>query len=167
MTRSIICDLDGCLANDSERWRRAKKPDEPWEYVHYTEDSSFDWDTYFNHDLILEDGVNEDLKQNLLRFYSRGWKIFYLTGRPEKIRHSTEQWLESNELSFHENLGMRLDNDFRPTETFKIYAIQKWQNLHEDYEWCLGFTDQPADLRAYEFCDIPGILWRAYVPGES
>lgn len=153
-----IVDLDGCLANDLDRRVFANGSAE---YVDF-DDKSFNWDLYFSYDLILNDGVNEMLKRALQLVRLRGTSIIYLTGRPEKTRRATQDWLVKNELNFHSELLMRADDDFSSAFDYKKAAIADhvlpfWQPL-------IGYSDMPCDIDAYAAHEIPGIIVQAYDP---
>lgn len=89
----VICDLDGTLADGSHR-----------EYL--IKDHPRDWDTYF--DLCHLDVPNWPMVEVLERL-AVAYKIVILTGRIERTREKTENWLLEFQIPYHELI-------MRPTE---------------------------------------------------
>ena len=93
----IICDIDGTVANNEHR-------------QHYLIQSN-DWNSFFsalNKDMPFPKTISMIEEQ-----HKGGLKIVFLTGRPERLRQTTSQWLEKN-LSFSDfGLVMRKNKDFR------------------------------------------------------
>jgi len=92
----VICDIDGTIANNDHRQHLLKK--------------FKDWDNFFAQ-LHLDEPIPvvieriKDLKRD-------GKEIVFLTGRPERYRSSTKEWL-SKYFNFKFQLEMRKDKDFR------------------------------------------------------
>lgn len=92
----VICDIDGTIANNDHRQHLLKK--------------FKDWDNFFAQ-LHLDEPIPvvieriKDLKRD-------GKEIVFLTGRPERYRSSTKEWL-SKYFNFKFKLEMRKDKDFR------------------------------------------------------
>src|SRR6188508_1812220 len=75
--QSVIFDLDGCIADCSHR-------------LHLLEGKP-DWDAFF-----AGAGADLPIVHNLLllhMFWKKGFTIILMTGRPERIRSDTDQWL--------------------------------------------------------------------------
>lgn len=157
MIPTFVVDLDGTLCDDKERWRAAYPETD---LVTYVEPNStlLDWDLYFSYEMMIQDRVNENLKQMLLTAFHEGNAIIYLTGRPERTRKATEDWLEENGLDIHDALIMRPDGDFSLAKEYKKNALRKFMQDHQTYKFVLGFTDQPVDIEAYNAVGIPGLI---------
>lgn len=155
-----IVDLDGCLASDRHRWLIAQPGTNC--SVHLPMDSKeIDWETYFRYDLMVLDGVNENLAATLKEAFAQNYRIIYLTGRPERTRQATIDWLEANNLNFHDFLLMRKDWDYTPAREYKTQALEDF--LDDGlYTAVIGFTDQPCDVEAYHAVGIPGLIVKAY-----
>lgn len=162
MTLAFLCDLDGCIANDSERWKKSKAEEAPLTYVPM-DSQALDWNTYFDPDNILQDGVNTELADALKSAYHKqNIQIVYLTGRPDRTREATEQWLKEHQLDFHIDLIMRNDGDHSSALRYKSKAIQSFLELNPDIQFIFGFTDRQEDIEAYSTHDIPGMIVEAY-----
>ena len=132
----VICDIDGTIANNDHRQHLLKK--------------FKDWDNFFAQ-LHLDEPIPvvieriKDLKRD-------GKEIVFLTGRPERYRSSTKEWL-SKYFNFKFKLEMRKDKDFRnkldskkdsllvigKENIFKIFEndyqlIQLWNSMGLDVE---------------------------------
>ena len=132
----VICDIDGTIANNDHRQHLLKK--------------FKDWDNFFAQ-LHLDEPILvvieriKDLKRD-------GKEIVFLTGRPERYRSSTKEWL-SKYFNFKFKLEMRKDKDFRnkldskkdsllvigKENIFKIFEndyqlIQLWNSMGLDVE---------------------------------
>lgn len=112
----VIFDIDGTLANCEHRRHlvTGKKK-------------------YFKrfYEAMGNDVVKNEVRR-LLNFYSRdGFKIFLCTGRPEKYRDITANWLADNEIDYDELMmrpdGREYDPDFEVKQTMldKILLTNK------------------------------------------
>ena len=124
---TIICDLDGTLANCEHR-------------VHYVRDKPKNWDAFYRG--IPKDGINTPVLFILDAMFNREptpFNIIFCSGRPERCREDTEWWLQ-NICHFHRNdytLLMRKDGDFREDYIVK----QEILNEHIDKERVLFVLD--------------------------
>lgn len=107
--RNIICDIDGTIADISHR-------------LHFIEKAPKDWDAF--HAACKNDTVIENIKALLdLINTSDDVYFFYITGRPEKSRKDTEQWLEKHNFPIG-TLYMREDGDRREDFVIKKEALK-------------------------------------------
>lgn len=112
---AVIVDLDGTLCDATHRRK----------YVDGTLGKK-DWDSFYG-------GIGDDQPNplvisvlNLLMMHC-GFKPIFVTGRPEKYRTVTNNWLVNLNVQFlGRALLMRKDGDFRPDDTIKeeIYNEQ-------------------------------------------
>lgn len=100
MTRNIIFDIDGTLADPKDR-------------LHFLEKK--DWNSFY--DACLDDAPIHHVIY-LLQELKKNHRIIILTGRPERIRDKTLQWLKANNISFDE-IYFRKDGDYRPDYEIK------------------------------------------------
>jgi FMN phosphatase YigB (HAD superfamily) len=106
--RYVIFDIDGTIADCSHRIQFAQT--KQWEEFHKR---------------CLEDPVIVNVADLMCscNFYSR---VILLTGRPEKYRHLTKEWLSTTKLElFYEELIMRPDDDWAPDHQMKINALER------------------------------------------
>lgn len=124
---TIICDLDGTLANCEHR-------------VHHVRDKPKNWDMFYAG--IRKDEINVPVLFVLDAFSNREpvpFEIIFCSGRPERCREDTEWWLQEL-CGFGRNdytLLMRKDGDFREDYIVK----QEILNEHIDKERVLFVLD--------------------------
>ncbi|WP_263172517.1 hypothetical protein [Streptomyces sp. SCSIO ZS0520] len=101
-----LFDLDGTLADTAHR-------------QHHLERRPRDWDAFFAaapEDPPLAEGLA------LLRATAEECEIQYLTGRPERCRADTEDWLARQGLPAG-RIWMRRDDDRRPARRTKLQLL--------------------------------------------
>ena len=101
--RAIIVDLDGTLANCEHR-------------VHYVQNQPKNWREF--HGRCVEDPLNDWCLTLINAMRNEGVTVILLTGRDEKYRPHTIEWLDKNIVTY-EQLHMRPDDDRRPDHEVK------------------------------------------------
>ena len=96
MKNIILCDIDGTVANNDHR-------------QHFLEGEK-DWDGFF--DALDKDKPIYKIINKIIREHQNGKNIIFLTGRPERYRKTTRDWL-TKYFNFEIKLLMRNDNDRR------------------------------------------------------
>jgi hypothetical protein len=107
-----VIDIDGVLADVRHR-------------LHFLESRPRDWDAFFaaaGADPLLEPG-----RSALETALAGQLSIVYLTGRPERCRQATEDWLARHGLP-RGPLMMRPDRDRRPARVYKVEALRRLQD---------------------------------------
>lgn len=104
----VICDIDGTVANNDHR-------------QHYLEGKK-DWVGFFS-DLINDKPIHQVIKK-VKDLESKGKKIIFLSGRPEKTRKETIKWLKRY-FFFDFDLLMRADGDRRNKIEVKTEIFEK------------------------------------------
>ena len=110
MKDTIICDLDGTLANCEHR-------------VHHVQGKPKNWDAFYAG--VRDDGVNYPILSILDKFLcyeGATHKIIFCSGRPERCREDTVWWLREVAHIWDEKytqLLMRKDGDFRQDNIIK------------------------------------------------
>jgi hypothetical protein len=103
-----VIDIDGVLADVRHR-------------VHFVERSPKDWESFFAaaiNDEPLAEGIAAVHEQ-----LSLGRSVVYVSGRPERCRRDTEQWLERQGLPTTP-LHLRRNSDRRPARLTKKQIIE-------------------------------------------
>ncbi|MFI8816026.1 MULTISPECIES: phosphatase domain-containing protein [unclassified Streptomyces] len=103
-----VFDLDGTLADTAHR-------------QHFLEGRTKDWDSFFTaavDDPPLRDGVALALTS------AEECEIVYLTGRPERCRRDTVEWLARQGLP-EGGLHMRRNGDRRPARRTKLDSLKR------------------------------------------
>lgn len=136
MKDTIVCDLDGTLANCEHRVHHVQRTDngglrrKP------------DWDAFYAG--VREDTVNFPVLHLLQTYLSEEWydyRVVFCTGRPERCRADTIWWLRSlgDEYLWPDpvQLLMRADGDYRADYIVKQEILDK----HIDKERVLFVLD--------------------------
>lgn len=103
---TVIFDLDGTLSDTS--WRD-----------HFITEGK--WDEFFDH--CGGDPVNKPVAELLSAVFTAGHRILIITGRPERVRKTTEAWLLNNVIMY-DKLYMRKDDDRRSDAEFKSEILE-------------------------------------------
>lgn len=102
MKKIILCDIDGTIANNDHR-------------QHFLEGKK-DWDGFF--DSLNMDKPIYKIINKVIEEHKNNKKIIFLTGRPERYRLSTTEWLQ-NYFNFEITMFMRSDDDKRDKLSIK------------------------------------------------
>lgn len=131
--QAVIFDIDGTISDPSHRQALAQTKQ---------------WDAF--HEKCIDDPVIAPVA-DLLRWLAVRCHTILLTGRNERFRHLTIQWLEKAGLSgMYDALIMRPDNDFTQDHEMKIAAIEKYFKSKEqalESVW-LVFEDRDSVVEA-------------------
>ncbi|WP_425307263.1 HAD family acid phosphatase [Ammonicoccus fulvus] len=124
-----VFDLDGTLTDTRHRQR-------------FVETKPKQWDRFFAG--AADDGVHAEGRAALEAAVEAGCEIVYLTGRPQRLRRATEQWLRDH--GFPEaTLIVRRDGDRRSAVVFKIRELAK---LAEGRQVAVFVDDDPDVIAA-------------------
>jgi len=139
----IICDLDGTLTDC--RWRLHWAKSKNWEVFH----AGIPNDNAVNSILILI----QELQSN------DDNSIIFVTGRPEKYKNTTCQWLMKFDLDCS-NLFMRKDNDFRPDYVVKLELLE--EVIQKGFQPTLAIEDKFEVAEAYRKAGLTVLAPRFY-----
>jgi phosphoglycolate phosphatase-like HAD superfamily hydrolase len=135
-----IVDIDGVVADVRHR-------------LHHIARRPKDWNAFF--DAAADDPPHEE-GLRVVRTLAQDHEIIYLTGRPERLRRATDDWLTRHGIGGHD-LMMRADGDRRPAARVKVQLLQRLSRtrtvavvVDDDAEVLTavreaGFTTFPAD----------------------
>lgn len=126
MTKTVIFDLDGTLALIDDRRKLSTKPN-----------GKMDWDTFFDPKNIFLDLPNTTVIETLRLFKNNGFRIVILSGRSERTKETTKEWLNTFEVPF-DVLRMR------PTSS--EFKFMRDDDLKE------GFLDELFPNKSDIFC---------------
>lgn len=101
-----VFDIDGVLADATHR-------------QHHLAARPKDWDAFFGEvgaDPVIEAGVRRYLEE------ATRHEVVLMSGRPERTRHDTREWLTRNGLG-EPRMILREDADFRPAAVVKSELI--------------------------------------------
>lgn len=109
---SAVFDIDGTLANVKHR-------------LHFLRCRPKNWDAFF--DLAHRDTPIEQGRSKIHEAIEAGLTVVYLTGRPEKTRQATVEWLAKHRFpaACNGNLFMRPEGDYRPASRVKVELLRR------------------------------------------
>lgn len=105
MRNVYVFDIDGVLANHNHR-------------KHYIDETPKDWEAYYGG--MLDDGRVNFTCDLVTEFKAEGHFVVLATGRPEKYRDDTCEWMKK--VGIYDDVDlmlMRPDGDFRPNPEVK------------------------------------------------
>jgi hypothetical protein len=145
MTKIIVFDIDGTLANVDHRRQFVASRPKNWAA----------WNAGMKNDT-----VNEDIVFILDTFLDRGNTIIICSGRGEETREVTEQWLADQEIGFTK-LFMRKAKDYRKDSIVKVELLQQIrEQFGEPFLW---FDDR---MQVVEAIRAEGIRVLQVAPGD-
>jgi phosphoglycolate phosphatase-like HAD superfamily hydrolase len=103
-----IVDIDGVVADVRHR-------------LHHITSRPKDWDAFF--DAAADDPPHAE-GLAVVRRLADDHEIIYLTGRPERLRAATIEWLGRHGIGGHQ-LMMRSDGDRRPAARVKVELLRR------------------------------------------
>jgi hypothetical protein len=134
----ILFDIDGCLASTDDR-------------IHFLKEPKKNWSAFFA-DMKNDKPIEPicELCSQLMGPYEN--TVFFVTGRPEKFRQITQEWL-SIELDFdlsyfnETRLLMRPDKDNKKDNELKLELLNKIRAM--GYNPTLAFEDRDRNVEMY------------------
>lgn len=140
-------DIDGVLADNSHR-------------LHHIAHRPKDWDAFFSRvsdDLLLSPGLDA-----VHQAVAMQWTPIYISGRPERCRHDTVEWLRFHGFPTGDVL-LRSDDDRRPAALVKREYV-RWLRTRGDV--VLFVDDDEAVVRLLERDGVPTRLadWKPPEP---
>lgn len=130
----VICDLDGTLCDITDRRH----------FVSGKDDKS--WEKFFAN--IPGDKLREDVAETVKDLNAKGFKVVYLTGRPEEYKAQTVEWLIRMGMDFNFTLIMRRKGDKRDDVTVKREMLNKY--FPDRTRICGVIDDRPSVLRMWK-----------------
>lgn len=131
--RTILCDIDGTLADIGHR-------------THYVRNGGREWDPFF-------EACSDDLpKHNIIELVNvmacSDYRVILVTGRPEKVREKTEIWLEKHGI-IYDALYMRGTDDSRKDFIVKRELLDRIRADFLDSEIIFVLDDRKSVVRMW------------------
>ena len=136
----VIFDLDGTLAIIDDRRQKAMKPN-----------GKLNWDKFSSDELIKKDLPNIPVIKTAKLFHQSGFKIYVLSGRSDKTKKVTAQWLKKYDVPF-DVLKMRKKDDTRPDEVIKKEFIFELSILEDIF---LILDDREKVVKMWRSLQLP------------
>ena len=127
----LYCDIDGTVADIQHRRHLSGK----------------DWDAFF--DAAPDDLPIPHIIRTVQQFKSLGWAVIFITGRSDRIRGPTKDWLAKHKVTF-DGLYMRSKDDRRTDDIVKDGLFR--QAVFDGWEPDLVLEDRQRVVD----------MWRAY-----
>jgi len=138
----FICDIDGTIADNSHREHLAHI--KAWD--EFFDKCDEDKPIVHMHQLLYALALTHSLTSGAAP------KIIYVTGRPERVRTKTLQWLDKHQFPIT-RMYMRKDGDHRPDHMVKFQILGQ---LHVDgYEPILAFDDRNQVVKMWRENAVP------------
>ena len=116
-SKLYVFDLDGTLANIDHR-------------LHFIKDGAKDWDGFF---AACPQDAPVAWVIELAGLCAYGGNLLILSGRNERVREQTVQWLNQHYVPIAQLL-MRPEKDFRPDEVLKLEMLRDYLAQRPDLE---------------------------------
>jgi phosphoglycolate phosphatase-like HAD superfamily hydrolase len=139
----VLLDLDGTLCDSAHR-------------VHLAQNK--DWDGF--HSLLVEDQPNYDIVWFLANLPPFA-EVVVVTGRPEKWRKATEEWLAKHGLSAYvDEMLMRPDHDYRQDHELKVAMLDETFGSREEWtrRTMFALDDRDKVVEAYRNAGV--VCWQ-------
>ena len=120
MKNTIIFDLDGTLADISVRKHFATKPN-----------GNIDWNIFLDPDNIKLDVPNDPVVKMAQLFTDDNFNIVIFSGRSDKTKHTTLDWLTHNKVPFHKLVMRDKDRHFMPDDQLKKQFLDDHSNIDD------------------------------------
>lgn len=137
MKNIIAVDIDGTISLIGNRLK-------------YIQQTPKDWDSFYSK--CYEDKPNIpviEILKGLIKL--KQYYLVYVTGRPERIRFKTQQWIIDNALPcFSAQLFMRNEGDYRPDYIIKTEIIKPFKD-----RIFMAFEDRDQVVKMYRNLEIP------------
>lgn len=130
-----IIDIDGTISNPSHR-------------LHYITQSPKNYDEFY---LLAKDDQPITSMISFVKDLSKQYYIVFLTGRPERIRQDTENWLNVQGFNKYK-LIMRKNHDYRQDYKYKLEHIVKIKSVAEI---AIAIDDRDSVLEMLQNLDVP------------
>jgi predicted kinase len=126
MTKTVIFDIDGTLADATHR-------------LHHIKGKAPNWDAFFTE--CVNDPVIEPIRDLAHLVAAQNYKIILVSGRSDKVRAETEAWLARHGVPYRE-LHMRPEGDYRQDFIVKSQILD--HILAEGNEIAFVVDDRPS-----------------------
>jgi hypothetical protein len=132
----VFCDIDGTVADNKHRVHHIERPTK----------EERDWDSFYDPARVMQDACIAAAVLPIKDLAGRrGIRFYFLTGRPERLRQVTQDWLLKY-FDLREEILMRGDTDWRKAETYKEDSI-RWASTPN--EEMLFIDDDERNFKMY------------------
>lgn len=142
--KSVIFDIDGTIADHTHR-------------LHHILKSPKDYDAFY--DACDQDWPIEPIIQLVIDMYARGYKVLIVSGRTDRVRDKTVQWLTRHMVPYH-HLYMRKHKDFRQDYIIKGEILD--EIIEDGYNIMFAVDDRNSVVKMWRERGIICLQCREY-----
>lgn len=143
LSRAIICDLDGTLANVSSHRHLVQKRE------------GVKRDFYGFHRYASGDAPVIEETREALWSVAQSHDIILVSGRHDRWRSRTQAWLMARDVPY-DVLYMRPDEDYRPDTEVKLEIYKNY--IQDRYLVERAYDDRPAVIELWRSLGIPTVV---------
>jgi len=110
MKNIVVFDLDGTLADCSQR-------------IHHILKEKKDWDSFFK-DCLSDKPIQHMI--GLPKLFGTQYKVVIVTGRSDIAKEETEIWLKENDV-YYDSLYMREQGDHTDDDVLKLKMVESFK----------------------------------------
>lgn len=136
---TVVIDIDDTLSLAGERFKLATKSD-----------GKINWDVAHNPELVKKDKPNLPMIDLAKRYKKAGFKVVILTGRPDTIRTTTEEWLDKYGIEYDELYMRNKKEHYLKADVFKKGIYQ----IYLDDVFC-AYDDDERIIQMWNSVGIP------------
>jgi hypothetical protein len=135
MTKVLLCDLDGVVADSTKRFELAEEAKQQQLLVDCNPRIATDvyWRTALNGSHVHLDEMIENTLLHLHWLEVDGWQIAFLTSRPEHMRSATMDWLDTHDLRVQERRLEMKPESAKWTKTI-LWKIDRLQEIADELD---------------------------------
>lgn len=162
--RIALIDLDGVVADSSARFAKAEEAKAAYITQHSNpvyqaserEATSVYWQTAFTPELVTLDTLIAGAARAIMLLEEAGYKIYFLTSRPDPMRDATRKWIKSQYIScWPDKLIMKpASQQFVKTVVWKSGVVELLVRLF-GVDDLLFIDDEVATQEAIAALDLP------------
>lgn len=145
----ILCDLDGVVFDHRHRY-------------HLIREQPKQWDAYYA--ASVRDPIIVPVVELIRGYYVHGYRIVFVTGRPQRISDITHEKLQATFGVMAYNILHRANRDFRPNVELKESLLQHCIEHHHGLP-ALAIDDLARVVRMYRDYGVPSMQLR--LPKEA
>jgi predicted secreted acid phosphatase len=143
----IITDIDNTIADNTHR-------------LYSSYNGVLNQKLFLNHENMLRDTPYPIAKDVLLSLVVNGFKIIYLTGRPESTKKVTQLWLTKNNFTSSENIICKSEEEYKRKSPDHMFKHRWVREIKKVGKIIMAFDDRERTVDMYDSNLIPVVRIR-------
>ena len=140
MDPTFLVDVDGTVANLEHR-------------LHFLDRKPKDWENFYKK--MDKDSPIQSVIKMVGEYANKGYTIIILTGRPERYREVTKQWLDKHNVPYDSLIMKSSADEFLPSHVWKRQQVL---NLMDNYQIDLAIDDELRNRTVFEELGIKTLI---------